>query len=73
MNERHKYRFGVTPTGYWLDSYKTVSGIPGVIHLVISTSAVLSANADGGRDQEVTFAVDKMTCSTCPITVRKAM
>ena len=44
-----------------------------ILVLVVSTSLVVSANSDGGPDQEVTFTVDKMTCATCPITVRKAM
>jgi len=43
------------------------------LSLFILTSLLVSANDDGRPDQEVTFTVDKMTCATCPITVRKAM
>ncbi len=44
-----------------------------ILFLVVSTSVVESAIADGGPNQEAIFTVDKMTCATCPITVRKAM
>ena len=38
-------------------------------------SLVLAANVSvaSDDDQTVTFDVDKMTCATCPIAVRKAM
>jgi mercuric ion binding protein len=44
-----------------------------ILVLLFFTSLPVSANDDEGPDQEVTFTVDKMTCATCPITVRKAM
>lgn len=44
-----------------------------ILLLVAASLAFANVNADEGSDQEATFAVDKMTCATCPITVRKAM
>lgn len=44
-----------------------------ILVLVINALAVVSAFAGDGHDQEASFIVDKMTCATCPITVRKAM
>ena len=44
-----------------------------ILLLAVDTSCIVDANADENSDQEVTFTVDKMTCATCPITVRKAM
>ena len=32
-----------------------------------------AASTPGARAQTATLAVDKMTCATCPITVKKAM
>ena len=39
------------------------------------TSIILAANfaAASDGDQTVTFDIEKMTCATCPIAVRKAM
>lgn len=44
-----------------------------ILVLVINALAVVSAFAVDGHDHEASFTVDKMTCATCPITVRKAM
>ena len=44
-----------------------------ILVLVINALAVVIAFAADGHDQEASFTVDKMTCATCPITVRKAM
>ena len=42
--------------------------------LFIATSlTVVDTNAGSGKEVQATFHVDKMTCATCPITVRKAM
>lgn len=40
-----------------------------VLALLLATGAILAS----GPDSTVTFDVAKMTCATCPITVRKAM
>ena len=45
-----------------------------LILLFIATSfTVVDTNAGSGKELQATFHVDKMTCATCPITVRKAM
>lgn len=44
-----------------------------ILVLTINALVVVSAFAVGGHDKEASFTVDKMTCATCPITVRKAM
>ena len=44
-----------------------------ILLLAVATLFILSASAGENSDQVVTFTVDKMTCATCPITVRKAM
>ena len=44
-----------------------------ILVLLFIMSLPVRANDDEDPDQEVTFMVDKMTCATCPITVRKAM
>ncbi len=44
-----------------------------ILGLLLLTSLLVSANDDGRPDQDVTFTVDKLTCATCPITVREAM
>lgn len=43
------------------------------LYLVVCTFTIVSASANGDRDREATFTVDKMTCAACPITVRRAM
>ena len=42
-----------------------------VLYLMVFTFA--SADIYASQDRKATFAVEKMTCATCPITVRKAM
>ena len=44
-----------------------------ILILAINALVVGSAFAGDGHDEEASFTVDKMTCATCPITVRKAM
>lgn len=44
-----------------------------VLYLMAFTFTVVGANAYASQDREVTFAVEKMTCAACPITIRKAM
>ena len=44
-----------------------------ILILAINALVVGSTFADDGHDEEASFTVDKMTCATCPITVRKAM
>ena len=44
-----------------------------ILILAINALVVGSAFAGDGHDREASFTVDKMTCATCPITVRKAM
>lgn len=44
-----------------------------ILFLAINALFVVSAIAGDGQDQEASFTVEKMTCATCPITVRKAM
>lgn len=44
-----------------------------ILLLVIASLLIASAIASENPDQEATFTVDKMTCATCPITVRTAM
>ncbi len=44
-----------------------------ILILVINALVVVIAFAADGHDQEASFTVDKMSCATCPITVRKAM
>ncbi len=39
----------------------------------IAVLAVGSLNAAPGGDETASFTVEKMTCATCPIAVRKAM
>ncbi len=41
--------------------------------LVIAVLAAGSLNAAPDGEETVSFTVDKMTCATCPIAVRKAM
>ena len=40
-----------------------------IASLILATNIAAAPNAD----QTVTFDVEKMTCATCPIAVRKAM
>jgi mercuric ion binding protein len=46
-----------------------------ILILILAIHALVagSAFAGDGHDEEVSFTVEKMTCATCPITVRKAM
>ena len=44
-----------------------------ILVLVIKALAVVSAFAVDGHDHEASFTDDKMTCATCPKTVRKTM
>ena len=41
--------------------------------LIISSFTLVNANAGDEVNHQATFNVEKMTCATCPITVRKAM
>jgi mercuric ion binding protein len=43
------------------------------LYLFVSGFTVVDATAGSEKDLQATFNVDKMTCATCPITVRKAM
>ena len=40
---------------------------------IFAPLAAQATQASPARVQTATFAVDKMTCATCPITVKKAM
>lgn len=40
---------------------------------VVSPIAAEAANSPAARARTATFVVGKMTCATCPITVKKAM
>ena len=44
-----------------------------MLFLFASSFTVGDTNADSEKEIQATFHVDKMTCATCPITVRKAM
>lgn len=55
-----------------------VSFITSIILLALTTlssSTIASAGSDGQAQEEVTqvYTVEKMTCSTCPITVKTAI
>jgi mercuric ion binding protein len=41
--------------------------------LIISSFTLVNANAGDEVNHQATFNVEKMTCATCPITVRKAI
>jgi len=41
--------------------------------LIISSFTLVTANAGDEVNHQATFNVEKMTCATCPITVRKAI
>lgn len=41
--------------------------------LTIAMFAIGNVNAAPGGEETVSFSVEKMTCATCPIAVRKAM
>lgn len=43
--------------------------LSGITSLILATGLSLASQAD----ETVTFDVEKMTCATCPIVVRKAM
>ena len=43
--------------------------LSGITALILATGLSLASQAD----ETVTFDVEKMTCATCPIAVRKAM
>ena len=43
--------------------------LSGITSLILATGLSLASEAD----ETVTFDVEKMTCATCPIVVRKAM
>lgn len=44
-----------------------------ILLLVVAGALVTSAAALAGELKTVTLSVDKMTCSMCPITVKKAL
>lgn len=44
-----------------------------LILFLIATSLIVDVNAGSEKALTATFSIDKMTCATCPITVRKAM
>jgi mercuric ion binding protein len=44
-----------------------------LLFLVATSFTVVDSNAENGKELQSTFHVEKMTCATCPITVRKAM
>ena len=41
--------------------------------LIISSFTLVNANAGDEVNHQATFNVEKMTCATCPITIRKAI
>lgn len=48
--------------------------LTGLSTMMASSAVAESVVAEAKTDQETrTFAIDNMTCATCPITVRKAM
>ena len=44
-----------------------------LLFLIVASFTFVDANAGSEKNLQVTFSVSKMTCATCPITVRKAM
>jgi mercuric ion binding protein len=44
-----------------------------LILLLFATSLVFDVSAGNEKALTATFSIEKMTCATCPITVRKAM
>ena len=44
-----------------------------VAKLILLMATLTGAPAVAGQDATATFDVDKMTCATCPIAVKKAM
>jgi mercuric ion binding protein len=44
-----------------------------LILLLFATSLVVDVSAGNEKTLQATFSIEKMTCATCPITVRKAM
>jgi mercuric ion binding protein len=44
-----------------------------LILFLFAASFVVDVNADSEDALKAIFSIDKMTCATCPITVRKAM
>jgi mercuric ion binding protein len=44
-----------------------------LILLLFATSIVVDVSAGNQKALTATFSIEKMTCATCPITVRKAM
>ena len=41
--------------------------------LIVASFTFVDANAGSEKNHQATFSVEKMTCATCPITVRKSM
>ena len=44
-----------------------------ILFLIVSSFTLVNANAGNGVNHQATFNVEKMTCATCPITIRKAI
>jgi len=44
-----------------------------VLFLIVASFTLVDVNASNGENLQATFNVEKMTCATCPITVRKAI
>jgi mercuric ion binding protein len=44
-----------------------------LILLLFATSLIVDVSAGNQKVLTATFSIEKMTCATCPITVRKAM
>jgi mercuric ion binding protein len=44
-----------------------------LLFLIVASFTFVDANAGSEKNHQATFSIEKMTCATCPITVRKAM
>jgi len=44
-----------------------------MLFIIATSFTVVDTYAGNGKELQATFHVNKMTCATCPITVRKAM
>jgi mercuric ion binding protein len=44
-----------------------------LLFLIVVSFTFVDANAGSEKNHQATFNIEKMTCATCPITVRKAM
>jgi mercuric ion binding protein len=44
-----------------------------LLFIFVASFTFVDANAGSEKNHKATFKIEKMTCATCPITVRKAM